>query len=720
MQAQLALQQAMLEQFQKMRSKNPAFSLRAYAQRLDMNSGALSAIMNGRRNVSVRYVRKLVQRMALAPEEAAKINELLEFGELLKVPTPQSRTALQLKSDQFHMISDGLHYSLLCLFETSDFRSDVTWMAKRLEVTPAQVRQALGRLLRLKLVAKLGARWSLTGAKLTTSDGIPDPAIRNFHEERLSEAKNKLLTVPVTERDFVASTMAIQRSQLPLARKLIREFKRKLEMVLEKSPQDEVYRVCIQLFPVTDLTGRNEAGRAQPILLQILLLLSSIAFSLRATVAVAGHDVLNGGDSLAMVIEKSAQDLSQRWAALTPSCAAQMPTTAETFEHLVQTAQIETTDVPLSLVENGTRVFKEAINDPQKKWIQFNRESFEKSALKDTLIVHEFLGLAGVPDFQYRESSKAITLLNSPVCRPTGSHFEPGGGIFPRGLTPAFALVDQRGVVYFSDAQTAALYRFDLKTNHVLPALLLRSVPQSGVYAEALDRIYLSDGEKQISRIDLHTAAEPNAEINFVVSSDSGSEMVVLGRHLFIFPKTQNWEHDYVYDENAKLIQDIDMQEPGESHVPAANGQSIYFISGFSPANLERVIIGGGKIAKTIDSASARDYALAPPLMTSPRYLLIGSGALFDVTDLHYVASLPHAVIAGHWLGGRLTTARSEATGFSLSRWNLEMTEETKQVFAGQFHQLLVFAQQSVLIWQTNEDELKISTINDDLLGSLP
>jgi uncharacterized protein (TIGR02147 family) len=258
---QEALQQALLSQFTQLKAKNSAYSLRAFAQRLGVNSGALSSILNGRRRVSVKYAMKLTQKMTLPPKEIARLESLLA----LEMKTRKRRTsadaeenkALELRSDQFHVIADGIHFSILCLMETVDFRSDVDWIALRLNESAPRVRQAFERLSRIGLVEQKREVWKLTTGKLKTSDGIADRAIRRFHEERLDEAKTKLELVPVEDRDFFASTMAIQRSQIPAARELIRAFKKNMETLLECEPRDEVYRLCIQLFPVTDLKSKE-------------------------------------------------------------------------------------------------------------------------------------------------------------------------------------------------------------------------------------------------------------------------------------------------------------------------------------------------------------------------------------------------------------------------------------------------------------------------------
>lgn len=253
MSANEAIQEALRTEFEGLKRKNRSFSLRAYARRLGINSGVLSSILQGNRQVSPRYAERLLARMALPPEKLDPIARLLKSKKLRPRGATPARHVLQLRSDEFHLISHGIHYAILCLVELADFTPEYALMAKRLNESENKVRAASERLIRLGLIVIDGNNWRLTGAQLTTTDGVRDVAIQRFHEERLEEARQKLFTVPVEQRYFFSTTMAVQAANIPAAQHLITEFKRKMEDLLEQNPKTEVYRLCIQLFPVTNL-----------------------------------------------------------------------------------------------------------------------------------------------------------------------------------------------------------------------------------------------------------------------------------------------------------------------------------------------------------------------------------------------------------------------------------------------------------------------------------
>lgn len=251
----IRFQEALHTEFQQLRSRNAAFSLRAYAKRLKVNSGVLSSVLSGKRKVSAKWAKSVVERMNLSPEDKQKVLQELSLKDLTHIQLKNSQEKLLLKSDEFKMISDGIHYALLALMTTDDFKSDVDWMAERLKTNSNIIDHALERLKRLHLAElKNKKRWTSTGKVLRTSDGISDIHIKNYHEDRLKEAKESLFNDPVDSRDFLSSTIAIDKSKLPMARKLTREYLMKLEALLSESKKDEVYRIGFQMFPITKIS----------------------------------------------------------------------------------------------------------------------------------------------------------------------------------------------------------------------------------------------------------------------------------------------------------------------------------------------------------------------------------------------------------------------------------------------------------------------------------
>ena len=251
--AQLALQKKLNEAFSETQVKNPSFSLRAFARRLNLSPSALSEILKGKRRVSKKLANRVVSNLCLNPEEARSLLCLFPEKPLRREMTSHYQTPyVQLSMDQFHLIAEWYHFAILSLAETTDFRDDCSWIARRLNLRVQEAQGALERLERLQLLKRdVDGRLRPTGLEYGTSDDVRDVSVRKAHAHNLELAKRSLDEDSVTVRDFTATTMAIDISKLPVAKKMIREFHDKLCAYLETGPKKEVYKLSVQFIPLS-------------------------------------------------------------------------------------------------------------------------------------------------------------------------------------------------------------------------------------------------------------------------------------------------------------------------------------------------------------------------------------------------------------------------------------------------------------------------------------
>lgn len=255
--SQLAIQKTLQEALADAQVKNRAFSLRAFARRLGVSPSSLSEILNGKRRVSKRLATRLTERLCLAPAERDALLSLFPEKTGTGGAEEVGKDYTLLSADRFHAISDWYHFAILSLAETKDFRAEADWIAQRLNIRVGEAQSALDRLLRLGLLAQ-NAKGKIvpTGAHFSTTDDIQNLALRRAHLKNLDLAHVALEEDPVELRDFTAVTMAIDPSRLPIAKRMVREFQDRLSAVLETGERTEVYKICVQLFPLTKEKGR--------------------------------------------------------------------------------------------------------------------------------------------------------------------------------------------------------------------------------------------------------------------------------------------------------------------------------------------------------------------------------------------------------------------------------------------------------------------------------
>lgn len=259
---QLAIQAKIRSHFAQLQRKNPAFSLRAFALKLDISPSALSEIMAGKRKISKKMAVKLLDRMYLDPKETEEIKLLFDSKANGQIEESDSKLILQkykkninylkLSSDQFSVISEWQHFALLSLMETTDFQSDVEWMAQRLSISVADTQKTLQRLIDLNLVTKKYTRYTPTNESLSTSDDVADQAVRKSHYEDLKLAEKVLDRSPVELRDFTAVTVAVDKTKISEAKQMIREFQDRLTQFLEDGQKNEVYKLTFYMYPLSN------------------------------------------------------------------------------------------------------------------------------------------------------------------------------------------------------------------------------------------------------------------------------------------------------------------------------------------------------------------------------------------------------------------------------------------------------------------------------------
>ena len=251
--AQILIQRKLAGRLAELQTKNPSYSLRSFARKLGMNSGALSTILAGKRSVSAKLASKILAKLDTDPAEQA---EILKFFPAKRLNRPQQTVAqleyLQLSSDQYNILSDWYHLAILSLVRTQDFSGDPADVAARLGIRPSQAASALERLERNELLKRNEAGLLVrTHERITSSDEIANSALRKAHGQNLELARKSLEEDEVEIRDFTAITMPSDPTKLAQAKALIRRFQDELSSLLESGDSTEVYRFSTQLIPLS-------------------------------------------------------------------------------------------------------------------------------------------------------------------------------------------------------------------------------------------------------------------------------------------------------------------------------------------------------------------------------------------------------------------------------------------------------------------------------------
>lgn len=236
--------------------RNPHYSLRAFSRSVSMDPGAMSRILSGKQRLSVVSARKIMGYLDISPlERQAFLRSVVEESEKRRLGEAASDEAAspvcEIDVDVFRVISELYHYALLELTETEDFTPNAAAISKRLGISSLQARLGLERLTRLGLLEKSGTTFRRTSLHISVKHkSVTAPALIRQQKEILTRAAASLDDVPVEKRVSNAITMAIDPSDMELARGLITDFCRNLCRTLEKKRRRKVYQLSVSLFPL--------------------------------------------------------------------------------------------------------------------------------------------------------------------------------------------------------------------------------------------------------------------------------------------------------------------------------------------------------------------------------------------------------------------------------------------------------------------------------------
>lgn len=237
----LSLRQLIADDLKERQDRHPSFSLRAYARYLGVNPTSLSLFLNNKRNLSQDSILSILNKLdlgLLAPKANRTEGEPQYFEEL--------------GIEEYCKMSDWYYFAILSIMETEDFVSSCRWIAKRLGIKESMVESAIGTLHNLGMIRiSEDGKFEPTGKQYKTPDEIRSFLKKRSHLQAMDLAAKSVNEDTEYNSDFSAMTMAIDPSKIVEAKEKIKEFRRSLCKFLETGPKKEVYRISIQLFPLS-------------------------------------------------------------------------------------------------------------------------------------------------------------------------------------------------------------------------------------------------------------------------------------------------------------------------------------------------------------------------------------------------------------------------------------------------------------------------------------
>lgn len=267
--------------FEYAKGFSPALSHRYVAKAMDASSsGFFKDILNGRIRISPARAAKFAKLFKLSSDETLYFETLVLYTQadtseekdrlLTRLSAGGSGRNNVLKAFQLEYFQKW-HYAavreLLAVQAVRDTEEDADRIAALLDppLEPAQVRDALRLLLKLKLIRK-NAQGLLERADAVIRSGRDqDPAtIKPAIRGNIELALRALETQPAAVRPFSYLTVSVSGSSIGIIRDRIAALRQEiLDITTRDEGVDRLYQVNLQMFPLTRLA--EESRTAAPI-----------------------------------------------------------------------------------------------------------------------------------------------------------------------------------------------------------------------------------------------------------------------------------------------------------------------------------------------------------------------------------------------------------------------------------------------------------------------
>ena len=252
--------------FERAQKQNPAFSLRALAQKLGVSPAFVSKLLNGKADLPfdrmVEVVRalkmdKISENRLLKSYADMKTQKILDVSSDLAIRHDEIMSKyVEMADKQYVLLTKWYYIAILDLAGCRGFRAEAAWVAKRLNIVVRDADQALNFLKAQGfLLQNEDGDWikSTRDTRLPTKESRE--LIRYYHQMMMKKAAHHMDTA-TAQTDFdrrLIAGISIAANPANFARAMARlnEAVYEVAHILSAGECTEVYHLGFQLFPVT-------------------------------------------------------------------------------------------------------------------------------------------------------------------------------------------------------------------------------------------------------------------------------------------------------------------------------------------------------------------------------------------------------------------------------------------------------------------------------------
>lgn len=233
------------------KTRNQYYSMRSFANFLDISSGALSEILNGKRNLGLNKAYEISEKLKLDEDEKRSFLNLAKKSQkrTKNITPPKSTRTNTLEIYEF--ISNPLYSFILASADLDEVEMTPSFLATKLGYPREEIEYALARMVELDFIEFEDGKYQISNEVYISPNDIPSLAIRNFHHSMLNKAKEALEEQEIKNRDIQGMTFAISEEKIEALKLEIRKFQKFLIDKYQSDRKNKIYHLETALFEIT-------------------------------------------------------------------------------------------------------------------------------------------------------------------------------------------------------------------------------------------------------------------------------------------------------------------------------------------------------------------------------------------------------------------------------------------------------------------------------------
>jgi uncharacterized protein (TIGR02147 family) len=253
------------DDFERRKSRNDKFSIRAFAKKLDINAGTVTRILSGKRNISENTAEKLIKYLKSRKRGEKYFKLLVKFNQTdntmerricyEQIKSYRKVNVKSLGADQYEYFSKWYNVAIREILNFYDFHGNYKKLAGMINprIKPGQARQAIRDLEKLQLIKKNKKnKWELCNRLITTGDKWKNTDIHTFQINMNELGKKAMDNFNRHERDISTITLSLSQKGFKKIAELLKKTRKQIiEIANSDKKVDRAYQANFQLFPLS-------------------------------------------------------------------------------------------------------------------------------------------------------------------------------------------------------------------------------------------------------------------------------------------------------------------------------------------------------------------------------------------------------------------------------------------------------------------------------------